>query len=132
MSFLRGINSIHLPCVNFQTRSPESVSDFVEYSTSITKAKRPSYFRESSNGRAGVPGLLAVNIEQYEAFHGGLEALTNHVEAIKSSDQKYDGTRLWSIIGSFMPVLQQHLYEEIETLRRLTSCETRSTGRRRG
>lgn len=71
----------------------------------------------------GVPGLMNVNVEQHEAFHDGLEVLSNYIQAIKSDEEKYDGTRIRSIIDSFMPVLRQHLYDEIATLHDLDKYE---------
>lgn len=65
---------------------------------------------------AGEPGLMTANVDQHAAFHGGLETLHTYLEAVKAGEDKYDGKRLRSIIDSFMPVLREHLFDEIKTM----------------
>lgn len=64
----------------------------------------------------GVPGLMTANVEQHEAFHGGLAALIAYIEAVQAGGDSYDGARLRGIVDSFMPMLTEHLHDEIETL----------------
>lgn len=74
---------------------------------------------------AGEPGLMTANVDQHAAFHGGLEKLLTYLEAVKAGEDKYDGKRLRSIIDSFMPVLRQHLLDEIMTLLALEKYKDR-------
>lgn len=71
----------------------------------------------------GVPGLMTANVEQHAAFHGGLETLLTYLDAVKAGEDKYEGKRLRSIIDSFMPVLAEHLYDEIKSLLALNKYE---------
>lgn len=71
----------------------------------------------------GVPGLMTSNVEQHVAFHDGLETLQAYLGAVEAGEDKFDGKRLRGIIDSFMPVLTEHLHDEIKTLVALDKYE---------
>lgn len=121
-AILRGINAIYLQCVNVEKQAPQYIPDFVNYAHTWGKTLEEHHRTEETmlfaeiEELAGVPGLMKVNVDQHEAFHDGLETYLNYTEAILCGEDKYDGKRLKSIIESFMPVLREHLLDEIVTL----------------
>lgn len=62
------------------------------------------------------PGLMDGNVEQHRAFHGGLERFQGYLKSIQAGKDKYDGSKLKTVIDSFMPALRQHLCDEITTI----------------
>ncbi|KAF3767739.1 hypothetical protein M406DRAFT_41495 [Cryphonectria parasitica EP155] len=125
---IRGINSIYLQCVNVG-RSPESVPDFVEYARLWQHPVHEHHDNEETivfpriEDLVGAPGLMTPNVEQHAAFHGGLDAFSTYIESVKNGSAKYDGGKIREIIDSFMPVLREHLYDEIQTLLALDRYE---------
>ncbi|KAH7156177.1 hemerythrin HHE cation binding domain-containing protein [Dactylonectria macrodidyma] len=123
---LRALNSIYLQCVNVgKSGTPQEVNDFVNYASCwYTTLSHHHHIEESMifpeiERLAGVPGLMAQNVAQHEAFHDGLEAYKKYLDAVQAGDDKYDGDKLKGIIDSFAGVLHQHLTEEIDTLVKL-------------
>ncbi|KAM6483684.1 hypothetical protein HDV62DRAFT_333116 [Trichoderma sp. SZMC 28011] len=119
---LRGINSVYLQCVNVE-RSPESIPAFIKYATAwghilhehhTTEEK---WFFPEIEAITGEKGIMDVNVEQHHAFDEGLKQYNAHLEDAGTGKGTYDGAKLKSIIDSFMPVLRQHLQDEIFTLK---------------
>ncbi|KAK1477148.1 hemerythrin HHE cation binding domain-containing protein [Colletotrichum cuscutae] len=109
---LRIINTVYLQCINVE-KSPNDVQDFVSYAIEWSKMVEEHHETEETEvfpdieQLAGVPGLMRANVAQHEAFHDGLHA----------------GGKLKSIIDSFMPVLREHLSDEIDSLLKLNEYD---------
>ncbi|KAH8680945.1 hemerythrin HHE cation binding domain-containing protein [Xylariales sp. PMI_506] len=120
-AFIRGINSIYLQCINIE-KSPGDVPDFIEYCAIWGKFIHNHHDEEESDvfpgieELSGVPGLMAGNIEQHHAFHGGLNKYEAYLAAVKSGSEKYDGQKFKAIMDSFVSTLHEHLVQEIPTL----------------
>ncbi|KAF6830684.1 hemerythrin HHE cation binding domain-containing protein [Colletotrichum musicola] len=121
---IRIINTVYLQCVNVE-HSPDDVQDFVSYALEWGKMVEEHHHTEETEvfpeieRMAGVPGLMAANVAQHEAFSSGLYEYMEFLSKVQRHKEAYTGERLKSIIDSFMPVLRQHLSDEIETLLKL-------------
>lgn len=121
---IRIINTVYLQCVNVE-RSPDDVQDFVSYALEWSKMVEEHHHTEETEvfpeieKMTGVPGLMAANVSQHEAFSSGLHEYTEFLTKVQRQEEAYAGEKLKGIIDSFMPVLRQHLSDEIETLLRL-------------
>ncbi|PVH69719.1 hypothetical protein DL98DRAFT_505367, partial [Cadophora sp. DSE1049] len=123
---LRSLNSIYLqaPFVS----SPKDIKDFLLYTKfwcdwiEDHHSAEEKYFFPQVEEAAGVPGLMEVNINQHNAFMGGLEALNHYAKNTKVED--YDATKLRSTIDSFGHVFTEHLTDEIQTLLKLDLYDT--------
>lgn len=73
----------------------------------------------------GAPGFMTGSVEQHAAFHGGLETLLAHLEAVSAGADRYDGKKLRCLVDAFMPVLTEHLHDEVKTLLALDRYEDR-------
>jgi hemerythrin-like domain-containing protein len=120
-AILRSINAIYLQCVNVE-RAPERVGDFVNYCYVWGEMVEEHHRTEETDvfpeleKLLDAPGLMEGNVEQHHAFHDGFEAYRTYVKQVRDGQEKYDGKKLKATIDSFMPVLRQHLYDEIDSL----------------
>ena len=120
---LRTINAIYLQCENVsRTGSDKDAADFVNYCQTWAqfvgehhRAEEEEFF-PAIEKMAGAPGVMGNNVEQHHAFHGGLEAFGEYLAAVQGGKEKFDGSKLKGIIDGFMPVLREHLSDEIDTL----------------
>ncbi|KDN69025.1 putative hemerythrin HHE cation binding domain-containing protein [Colletotrichum sublineola] len=121
---IRILNTVYLQCVNVE-KSPSDVQDFVSYAIEWAKMVEEHHRTEEEmvfpqiEQLAGVPGLMQANVAQHEAFHKGLHAYKHYLESVQKGEEAYSGGRLKDIIDSFMPILRQHLSDEIDTLLKL-------------
>ncbi|GKT45527.1 uncharacterized protein ColSpa_05708 [Colletotrichum spaethianum] len=121
---IRILNTIYLQCINVE-KSPKDVQDFVSYAIEWARMVQEHHHTEeetvfpSIEKMAGVPGLMQANVAQHEAFHDGLHAYMGYLEKVQKGEEAYSGERLKGIIDSFMPILRQHLSDEIDTLVKL-------------
>ncbi|GKT62139.1 hemerythrin HHE cation binding domain-containing protein [Colletotrichum tofieldiae] len=121
---IRILNTVYLQCVNVE-KSPGDVQDFVAYAIEWAKMVEEHHHTEEETvfpqveQLAGVPGLMQTNVAQHEAFHDGLHAYMGYLEKVQKGEEAYSGERLKGIIDSFMPILRQHLSDEIDTLVKL-------------
>jgi hemerythrin-like domain-containing protein len=125
---IRSMNSIYLQCVNV-AQSPADVPNFVDYAMIWAKVVEEHHHTEETTlfpameELTKTPGIMGDNIEQHKAFHGGLEIYEAYLTRVKSGNEKYDGLKLKGIIDGFMPVLREHLNDEIDTLLALKKFE---------
>ncbi|KUI53652.1 hypothetical protein VP1G_01291 [Cytospora mali] len=126
---LRGINSVYLQCVNVEAQAPGSIPDFVNYaeqwglSVHEHHETEETFFFPEIESFTGAGGIMEANVGQHEAFHDGLAAFMGYIDAVKSGREAYSGERLKGIIESFMPVLREHLWDEVKTLLALEEYE---------
>jgi hypothetical protein len=133
---LRFINSIYLQAENVEKRgNPQDIDDFVNYAVQWSELLEEHHKGEEADmfpqieELAGVPGLMTNNVQQHEAFHPGLEAYETYLRNVLAGKEKYEGARLKGIIDSFMPILRQHLSDEIDTLIELKKHDTVDWGK---
>ncbi|KAL2878827.1 hypothetical protein SGCOL_005794 [Colletotrichum sp. CLE4] len=125
---LRIINTVYLQCINVE-KSPDVVQDFVSYAIEWSKMVEEHHETEETEvfpeieQLAGVPGLMQANVAQHEAFHDGLHAYMGYLDKIQKGEEAYSGEKLKDIIDSFMPILRQHLSDEIDTLLKLAEYD---------
>ncbi|RGP74487.1 hypothetical protein FLONG3_6046 [Fusarium longipes] len=120
---LRGVNAIYLQAVNVAERgTKKDKSDFANFAWSWSeevlthhKVEETLIFPEI-NRIAEVPGLMDANIEEHHLFHVGLDEFRAYVDKLRKGEDELDGRKLNGIIDSFMPVLRDHLENEIDTL----------------
>ena len=126
--FLRGINSIYLQCINIE-KSPTDILAFVNYASCWSRilhhhhAAEETFLFPEIEKLTGKPGLMDINVNQHHGFQQGLENYEKYLESVKSTRAQYQGAKLKEIIDSFMPILQEHLVEEIVTLKVLEEYE---------
>ncbi|KAK1498028.1 hemerythrin HHE cation binding domain-containing protein [Colletotrichum tamarilloi] len=125
---LRIINTVYLQCINVE-KSPNDVQDFVSYAIEWSKMVEEHHETEETEvfpeieQLAGVPGLMRANVAQHEAFHDGLHAYMGYLDKVQKGEEAYSGGKLKSIIDSFMPVLREHLSDEIDSLLKLNEYD---------
>ncbi len=129
-TFIRGINAIYLQCVNVGKRgTPKDQLDFANFARQWSKFINEHHHMEESdvfpgiNEVCGVPGLMDTSVEEHQAFHDGLERYETYLDGVIADEDQYDGDKLKGIIESFMPALELHLSNEIQTLMRLSKFE---------
>lgn len=69
-----------------------------------------------------VPGIMEQNIEQHRAFTPGFERFQEYAKTCAPKD--YDGMKLRSLVEGFADPLNQHLHDEIDTLRALDKYDS--------
>jgi len=70
---------------------------------------------------AGQKGIMDANVEQHHVFEKGIDAMNLYVKACLIDQDKYDGTKVKTLIDAFAPDLVTHLRDEITTLLGLRS-----------
>lgn len=105
------------------TVSPAEYRSFVSYAYYCCAGLHAHHDGEENFGfpaledATGEKGLMDVNVQQHEAFHGGLAEFASYLESLLKGDvRQFSGTKLRSILDSFAPALNQHLHDEIPTL----------------
>ena len=68
------------------------------------------------NRLTGIDGLMDANVSEHELFHTELNKFQEYIELVRSEKADLDGAKLCAIIDAFMPILRQHLENEITTL----------------
>jgi hemerythrin superfamily protein len=120
---IRTMNAVYIQSEN--VTNPKDVADFLEYCAVWVSFLHSHHNEEEKyvfpdiEKLAGVPGLMAGNVEQHAAFHGGVDAFGAYVDSVKSGKEKYDGAKIKEHVDAFMPALYKHLQEEISTLKGL-------------
>jgi hemerythrin-like domain-containing protein len=130
---LRGINAIYLQCINVEaSKDPADVPGFVTYARLWGELVHHHHAGEEKlifpdiARITGDKDVMAHNIEQHRAFHKGLDEMNDYLGTIERKEQPYSGQKLKAIIDSFMPVLTEHLHDEIKTLLALEKYEDKT------
>jgi hypothetical protein len=117
-AFVRILNSIYLQAE--QVKKPQDIADFYVYcQTFNTVVSRHHHHEEEIffpqiEEYSGVKGIMEVNVQQHEAFEGGLQKFAAYVN--DTPVDKYDGNQLKLILDEFGAPFCHHLKEEIGTL----------------
>ena len=131
---IRTINTIYLQAAGVSERgTPQDKADFVEYAllwADVVEGhhhiEETSYFPEIER-LADAPGIMQPNVDQHHAFQPGLAAYSAYLKDVSAgTESPFDGARLTNILDQFMPVLTQHLHDEIQTLRGLGAYEDKT------
>ncbi|KAM7187697.1 hemerythrin HHE cation binding domain containing protein [Rhypophila sp. PSN 637] len=128
---VRGLNSIYLQAPHIK---PADEKDFTEYMdlwcilVNTHHHEEETYFFPWVEELTGEKGLMAGNLEQHKAFHGGLEHFMDYVADLQAGKEKYDGKKVLELIDSFGQVLTEHLGDEIPTLLGLNKYSAIFTG----
>ncbi|KAF4446861.1 hypothetical protein F53441_9565 [Fusarium austroafricanum] len=120
---IRGVNAIYLQAVNVAEKGTQKDKmDFCNFAWSWTVEITDHHNTEESmifpqiNEICGVPGLMDANINEHKLFHEGLDSFRGYLDKVRKEEEQLDGNKLREIIDSFMPVLRNHLENEIDTL----------------
>lgn len=129
-TFIRGINAVYLQCINVGKRgTPKDQLDFANFASQWVKFIGEHHKMEETdifpgiNEVCGVPGFMDDSVEEHEAFHDGLETYEAYLGSVIDGKETYSGEKLKGIIDSFMPALELHLSNELQTLLRLSEFE---------
>jgi len=128
---LRISNSVYLQCVNVG-RSPEHIPAFLQYTKAwvdaihLHHAGEEKYIFPSIEQATGVTGIMAQEVEQHRGFERGLEEFEGYVNATVSGAEKYDGEKVRRLIDGFMPILREHLADEVATLATLDTYQDKT------
>lgn len=119
---IRGINSIYLQCINVE-RSSVALPAFIKYASAWSQILHSHHTTEEQwifpeiEAITGEKGVMDVNVEQHRSFEEGLKEYTAYLKNTETGREKYDGAKLKKLIDTFMPILRQHLLDEIFTLK---------------
>jgi hypothetical protein len=123
---LRAINAVYLQAANVEATGDEAViAAFVNFATLWSDIVHEHHHNEETKlfpdieALVGAPGCLQANVEQHHQFEPGLHAYQAFVADVSAGKEKFSAAKLKGIIDGFMPVLTQHLHDEIETLKGL-------------
>jgi hemerythrin-like domain-containing protein len=127
---IRGMNAIHRQALNVATKgTAKDKLDFASYGYqwSVTVHSHHQLEEEAIFPRiakdTGVENIMATNIEEHEAFEAGLDTYSKYMKEVKDGVSELDGQKLIGIIDEMMPVLHQHLINEVDTLLSLKQYE---------
>ncbi|KAF4958739.1 hypothetical protein FSARC_10930 [Fusarium sarcochroum] len=120
---IRGINAIYLQSPNIAARGTKKDKlDFANFALrwgdmihEHHEVEETELFPEV-NEICGVPGLMDANVNEHKLFHSGLESYREYLLKVTKENEEFDGVKLQGIVDSFMPVLTEHLENEIDTL----------------
>lgn len=116
---LRGLNSIYLQAPHI---TPADEKPFCRYVLGWYNLLHSHHSGEEADffptveKMTGVKGLMDNNVDQHKAFHDGMDSLKAFADAVVADKEKYDASRLVTLIDDFGPALTQHLGDEIPTI----------------
>lgn len=114
---IRTLNCIYLQAPNVKLE--KDIADFIIFMNSWAIAIREHHANEEElffpwlEEYIGEKDYLHKNVEQHHAFAPGLQEFSDYVTALKEGKEKYDSTKILSIIDSFGAILSEHLKDEI-------------------
>ncbi|KAF8475697.1 hypothetical protein BDZ91DRAFT_190079 [Kalaharituber pfeilii] len=111
---IRGMNSIYLQCEHI---TPSMAASFLLYCQCWSEfiqnhhACEEVAFFPIIEKATGVEGLSEGNLEQHDAFLGGLQEFDKYVYNVHPS--QFSGKKVLEILDSFAATLQSHLTDEV-------------------
>ncbi|KAK4154493.1 hypothetical protein C8A00DRAFT_42718 [Chaetomidium leptoderma] len=103
-----GLNSIYLQAPHIK---PADEKPFCSH-----HAGEEAMFFPAVEKMAGVKGLMDANVDQHKTFHDGVDSLKAYAGAVVSGKEKYDGSRVTTLIDLFGNPMMQHLADEIPSI----------------
>ncbi|KAK4502732.1 hypothetical protein PRZ48_006158 [Zasmidium cellare] len=122
---LRGLNAIYIQAPHIPK---DAVQDFLIYCQCWCESMHHHHDGEEENffpnleKVTGTKGLMERNVEQHRTFTPGFEAFQEY--ANKCRVEKYEGSKIRSLVEAFAEPLKLHLHEEIDTLRALDKYDS--------
>jgi hemerythrin-like domain-containing protein len=121
--FLRYMNAIYNQGEKVEKiGSAQDILDFMGYALQWIKLVHEHHEGEESfvfpeiEKKAGALGIMDINIEQHQEFQPGMKAFEKYAQDVVDGREPYVWAKLRQIIDGFMPILQAHLYAEINVL----------------
>ncbi|KAL9621471.1 MAG: hypothetical protein Q9160_004114 [Pyrenula sp. 1 TL-2023] len=119
--FLRMLNSIYLQCEH--VHDSKDVMDFLFYCSCWSRTMHHHHQEEEEElfpaieKAIGRPGSMESNVQQHDAFLGGLGDFFEYTKRCQEEGGKsYDGKKVKAFIDSFGKPLELHMHEEIDSL----------------
>ncbi|KAH0606447.1 uncharacterized protein H6S33_004108 [Morchella sextelata] len=119
---IRGMNSIYLQCMHI---TPYNAADFITYCQCWAEfihnhhdCEEAAYFPLIEKA-VGTEGMAEENIEQHEAFMGGLNDLDAYLRRV--DPYSFSGSVVLQILETFAAKLQMHLTDEIVWIQSLAT-----------
>jgi len=132
------MNTIYLQMVGVSERgTAQDRTDFVEYAQCWADFVAEHHHVEETliferiERLAEAPGIMQANIEQHNQFHPGLDLFSVYLADVRLGKEQFDGRKLMGIVDGFMPILTQHLHDEIQTLKTLSVYEHKTDWKKR-
>jgi len=124
---LRAINSIHqqAPYVPLAQQNA-----FVRYNTVVFGAlshhhdNEERFFFPELDELLGTKGFAQSAVEQHHAFEAGAQDYKAWLDKVEAKQAPYHAEKLRSLLDGFMPILRQHLVDELELLLDLKSLDS--------
>jgi hemerythrin superfamily protein len=121
--FLRYMNAIYNQGEKIEkVGSAQDILDFMGYALQWIKLVHEHHEGEETftfpeiEKKAGVLGIMDINIEQHKEFQPGMRAFEKYASDVAEGRESYVWPKLREIIDGFMPTLQAHLHAEIDVL----------------
>ncbi|KAK3312749.1 hypothetical protein B0H66DRAFT_568837 [Apodospora peruviana] len=116
---IRWLNSIYLQAPHIK---PADEKPFLQYMAGWHQLIHLHHHEEEEDffpwveELTGVKDIMEGNVQQHQAFHGGLDKFITYVKDVQAGKETYDGKKVVKIIDEFGAILAQHLADEIPTL----------------
>jgi hemerythrin superfamily protein len=121
--FLRHINAVYRQGENVDKNgSEQDIQDYMNYALQWHNILHEHHTGEEKyifpgiEELAGETGAMNRNVQQHHEFEPGLNAYQKYINEVLKGKEKYSWAKFKEIIDSFMPVVREHLSEEIDTL----------------
>lgn len=128
-TIFRAFNAVHTQVTSIDPTNAKDVTDLLTF-LSFAIAFLDNHhtceelvFFPMVEAQAGMPGLMAKNVEQHRAFDDTLHALRDYVEQVQVGGVRLDAGALRAKIEDLAVPLGQHLRDEIPSLLALGADE---------
>ncbi|KAJ8455591.1 hypothetical protein ONZ45_g18898 [Pleurotus djamor] len=113
--FLRALNTVwnYAPLV-----PPKDQFSFAQYCLIMVESIHAHHHNEETLIFPFLETKISMehNVEQHEAFQGGMNDFQKYFEGVIAGTVKYDGAKAKALLTAFADPLVQHLHDEIPTL----------------
>lgn len=122
-AILRGLNSVYLQAPSAKAQSNRA--SFLQYCHKWYEVVHGHHSHEEAKlfpeieRICGEDRIMSVNVQQHEAFEGGIQIYAAYVEECIQDPASFQPAKLTSIIDGFGKELSTHLADEVENLRGL-------------
>jgi hypothetical protein len=123
---IRGLNSLYQQAPH--VTQPNDIRDFLVFCKAWVVMATHHHDTEESTifprlaAFTNNPNIMAVNMEQHEAFHTGLLHLAEYVD--QTMPETYESAKLLAIVDGFAPALIKHLHDEIGSFLALKNVDS--------
>ncbi len=130
-SILRSLNASMNQCQAVKAGTT-AAADFLVYNQCIYEVLKQhhdieeEYLFGALESLMGVPGSMDQNLQEHKDFEAGLDKFRQYV--FDTPAEKYDGSKLHSLLGGFGKIVEKHLHNEIPTLLDLHQYDAKKLG----